>query len=216
MTIIFFAILIFLIIIFIFVSIFLVFKTKQEKRDAVIDFANKILEEKGFVPLHILYLNPSKVAAINAKQTTLAVITLNSPENYLYEEINYFLIVSIEKTPVCINVAYISNGEKNILTLNRTKETEDFVYRMYKNATVRKLSQKYNIKTFSLTSGSDWDCSYVWAYFAQRALLAYHKNTGKTASYKLSLLKEFFTLDTKYSYFQAPILGIAQQLFVYE
>ncbi len=216
MTIIFFVILTFLIIAFIFVSIFLVFKTKQEKQDSAVIFANKIFEEKGFVPLHIIYINSAKIAAINAKQTVVAVITINSPDNYTYEEINYFLITSIEKTPVSINLTYISNGDKKVLTFNRTKQVEDIIYRLYKNATVRKLSQKYNIKTFSITSGSDWNCSFVWAYFAQRALFTYHRNTEKTASYKLNLLKEFFTLDTKYSYFEAPVLGIAQQLFVYE
>ena len=50
----------------------------------------------------------------------------------------------------------------------------------------------------------------IWYNFA-------YIKTGKKAQVgKINLKKEHFTIDTKYKYFEAPIFGIAQQLFCYD
>lgn len=219
MTIIFSIIFIFLIAALITVIVVLNKQTKVEKNEKLSQFIQKTLDTKGFVVKKVYYVNKELIMAVNKKENKLAVIqNLDIDANSLkYFEINTNFITSIEKTMYGINLEYITQGNKNTLFIQtKNKDIEDLLHYLYKNAGVRKLAEKYMITSFPYSASSDWECSFIWAYKPIGSAFAYYKTTEKQAIYKLNLLKEFFTIDVKYNYFEAPILGIAQQLSVYE
>lgn len=194
-------------------------QTKNEKKEKLVEFIQKTLEAKGVVVKNTYFVNNELILAINKKETKLAVIQeFDVASNSLkYFEINTNFITSIEKTMYGINIEYVLQGNKDTLFIQtKSKEIENLIHELYKAAGVRKLAEKYMINSFPYSTSSDWECSFIWAYKPTGNSFAYYKTTEKQAIYKLNLLKEFFTIDVKYNYFEAPVLGIAQQLSVYD
>lgn len=179
-----------------------------------------ILDERAFYPSEIFVVNPNLIIALNKLNTKLAIVQNFNPNvslMYDYKEISLGLIEKIEKTNFSIKLQYQEKGESQILFINPIKkELADFFHRIFKNAALRKIESKFPEAEFTLCGSSDWQCSYIWAYGIKGNIFAYYKTDNKKFIGKINIRKEHFTIDTKYKYFEAPIMGIPQQLMVYE
>lgn len=191
-------------------------KSKEEKSESVRD----MLDSRAFWPSEIHIVSNSFILAINKSNTKIAIIKNYNPaflQLMHYSEIATSFIIKIEQTKFSVKIFYTSKGETKTLFISpATKEIKDFVHRIYKNALVKKVLHKYENNDFKLTASSDWNCSYIWLYDIKNGEFAYYKTEGKQIIGKINLRKEFFTIDTKYQYLEAPISGIQQQLFIYE
>jgi len=220
MTILFIIVFTILVIALVFVIVVLSRQTKKEESERTVQLVKDIYDKKEFVPKKIFYVSKDTVFAINKKETKLAIISnldINNLSTLKYYVINANNITQIDKTPFGINVEYISQGNRKLFSItSKDKEIENLIHDVFKKAGVRKLEEKYSITSFQYTAGCDWECSYIWAYMPYRTTFAYYKTRDKKAIYKLNLLKEFFTIDVKFEYFVAPVLGIAQQLSIFE
>ena len=220
MTIFFIIVFSFLFIALIGVIIMLVRQTKKEGTEKQNELVKELLDKKEFLAKNIYYISDGLVIAISQSGDKIAVIEFRDEldiEKANYRTINSNLIIDIEKNNYGICLNYIYQGKKDALLITTKKvEIENLIHDIYKNACVNKLQAKYSINSFQYTAASDWECSYVWAFRQFRSTFAYSKNKDKKAMYKLNLLKEFFTIDSKFNYFEAPILGIPQEISIYE
>lgn len=211
-----------LLIIFVIINTILVgyFIIKIEKRNKskTITTLLDILDLKGFFPTKVIYINKHLSVALNKNETKLAFIrnfNPNNPSYYDYLEIALTFIEKIEKN-ISIKLHYLKKAQLktlNIYPIN--KEVKNFFHDVYLKTYTQKIINKFPQTNFSYFSSSDWECSYVWAYSKNSSEFAYFKTDEKNRIFKINLKKEHFTIDTKYKYFEAPVFGIAQQLFVY-
>ena len=194
-------------------------QTKKEFTQKQSEAIAALLESKEYVPKKVYYVSDEMFIAINQNQDKIGIIHNLNPET---GEANFYtisakLITEITKTSVGINIVFISNGSKDVFSIpTNNKQIESMIHNVFKNIYVKKLEEKYSIKSFLYDASSDWECSYVWAYRPVDTTFAYYKTKDKKAIYKLNLQKEFFTIDVKYDYFEAPVLGTPQQINVYE
>ena len=210
-----------LIIIFLTIGlVFFTFKYSKSIKAKTMEIVQDILKSKGFYPRRILIINSRTIIALNNESTMIAVIknfNINMPTMYDYELFATSFITSIEQKSCFLDVHYIKNGLNKTLHINTiSKDIKDFFYFVLKEMCLRKIRQKYPEYNFTITSASDWSCSYVWAYSPKGNVLAYFKSMDNPQIFKINLLREHFTIDTRYNYFEAPILGEIQQLLIYE
>lgn len=197
----------------------LIIKFEKNNKTKTMQTLQDVLDSMGFYSSEIHFINKHLSIALNKSQTKLAVVenfNPNNPSYYKYDEIALSFIEKIEKN-VSIKIHYIKKGE--IKTLNiypQNKEIADFVHRIFKLSLIKRLEAKFPQQRFNLFSASDWECKYLWAYSKFDTTFAYIKTGKKAQVGKINLKKEHFTIDTKYKYFEAPIFGIAQQLFCYD
>ena len=202
------------------VIIILIRQTKIEKREKISEEIKTLLDKNEFVAKKIFTISEELTLAINKKENKLGIIKtniLNETDNRKFYLVSSNMVTSIYKTSYGINLEYIYKTKKYTININsKDKEIEQLAHNFFKNACIKKLQEKYNVNSFKLCATSGWDCEYVWAFRPMRTMFAYYKTTEKKAIYKINLLKEFFTIDVKFEYFEAPVLGRAQQLSVYE
>ncbi len=218
--IIFFVILIILLLAIFSVSVVLILKTNKEIKIRTIETLEDLLESKCFNPAQIVMVNRHLSLAINKTYSKLVLIknfNPNNPQYYDYEEIATSFINSIEKKGYSIKINYTKKAQENTLSLYPVnKELKAFVHEIFQYTNLRRIEEKFSDYKFSLVSSSDWKCSYTWAYCPLKTTLAYYKSTDKTALFKINLYKEHFTIDTKYNYFVVPIMGLVQQMLIYD
>lgn len=200
-----------------FLAYFFIQKTKKEKEEEIF-LKSQILENKGLDAKKSVFVNNNIMLALNRTGTILTYI-----ENYNDEirfkscEIVTKLITKIEKINNSIKIYYLKQGEKCVLDLfPYNSETQDFVYKVYKNSCISKLKEKYRQNNLAIATSSDWKCSYVWVYDPKNSDFIYYKTTDKQSMHKINLKKSVFALDTKYNYFEASISSTRQQLYIYE
>lgn len=200
--------------------IFFISKYTKNLKIKTIEGIQDILDSKGFYPKKILTVNSKITIALNHDSTMIAIIKNFNPDiptMYEFELFATSFITSIEQKSCLLNIHYIKNGLHKTLHINTVnKEIKNFFYFVLKEMCTRKIRQKYPEYNFTITTASDWSCSYVWAYSPKGNVLAYFKSMDNPQIFKINLLKEHFTINTKYNYFEAPILGEMQQLLMYE
>lgn len=194
-------------------------KIEKRNKNKIITTLLDILDSKVFYPTKIIYINKFLSVALNKNETKIAFIrnfNPNNPTYYDYLEIALSFIEKIEKN-VSIKLYYLKQAQLktlNIYPIN--KEIKDFFHQIYLKSCAKKIENKFPQTKFSYFSSSDWECSYVWAYSKISNEFAYFKTDKKSHIFKVNLKKEHFTIDTKYKYLEAPVFGIAQQLFIYD
>jgi len=219
MNIIFISVLISLIIAIMIVLGILIAKIEKQNKEKSIQTLQDILDSKAFYPIEILFVNRHLSVALNKAQTKIAIIrnfNPNNPDYFEYSELSLSFIEKIEKG-TSLKVHYLKKGEVKILNIypinNKIKE---FFHKIFKLSLIKRIETRYPQHRFTHFATSDWECNYIWAYSKFDCTFAYLKTGTKPQGNKLNLKKEHFTIDTKYNYFEAPIFGIAQQLFTYE
>ncbi len=199
----------------VFLAIKLNIENKTKTKDAIVDY----LDEKGFFPKETLFVNRNLSFALNKNCSKLALLENFNPylpNSCSYQEIVSSFINSIEKNHFNIKLNYIKKGDKNTIYINPVnKETSAFFHDFFMRINVKKIENKYPEQNFSIVESSDWECSYIWAYNEKNSKFAYLKTEEKPIFNILNLRKEHFTLDVRYNYFELPILGLRQQILVY-
>mgnify|MGYP003291505887 CR=1 FL=1 len=213
------AILVILILIIAILSILLAIKFKKDTKTQIMTSLQDVLDERGFYSSEICYVNSSLAIALNKNNSKIAIIKNFNPNNafnYDYDELATAFIDTIEKG-VNIKINYTKMGEHQTLSIYPiNNDIKNFLYKIFKTACVNKIESKFHQENFILNTGSDWECSYIWAFNPKINSFGYFKTGEKSTIFKINLLKEHFTIDTKYKYFEAPIYGIQQQLMTYE
>ena len=201
-------------------STIFILKYSKDIKTRTIEQANFILKSKGFNAKEILLVNLKTIIALNDNSSMLAIIknfNLNMPTLYEFEIFATAFITSIEQKSCFFNIHYIKNGLQKTFHINTiNKEIKNFFYLVLKEMCLKKIRQKFPQYNFTLSSSSDWSCSYVWAYDCKKSIFAYFKSMDNPQIFKINLLKEHFTIDLKYNYFEAPILEEFQQLLIFE
>ncbi|MBR5304230.1 MAG: hypothetical protein IKU37_05325 [Candidatus Gastranaerophilales bacterium] len=191
-----------------------------EKRNKIksIKTLQDILDEACFYPTEIHFVNKKLSIALNKSKTKIAIIknfNPNNPRYYVYQEIALSFIEKIEKN-ISGKIYYLKKGEINSLNIYPlNKEIVDFLHNIFELSLIKRIENKFPECKFTSYSSSDWECNYFWAYSKYNSTFAYLKLNPKNQYGKINLRKEHFTIDTKFNYFEAPIFGIAQQLFTY-
>ena len=201
------------------VSIILLFTSKKNKKIKNTEIIRNILDDKLFYPKKIVSINNHTFLAINKLLNKLGIIENFNKSNLKYDfhEVMISFIDEILETPYGIKINYVHQGEKKTFIINsKEKELKDFVYKIYKTANIKRIEDKYSDCNFTISSASDFNNSYVWAYCPLNCTFAYFKTKENPVIQKINLRKQHFTIDTKYSYFEAPIFGDYKQLFFYE
>ena len=215
-----FIVLLILLIIAIMITLgILIIKIEKANKEKTVLTLQDILDAKAFYPIEILFINKHLSIALNKAQTKIAIVknfNPNNPDYYEYSEIALSFMEKIEKGIVS-KIHYIKKGE--IKTLNiypASNEVKEFIHKIFKLSLIKRIESRYPQHRFTLFATSDWECNYIWAYSKFDCTFAYLKIAPKTTGNKINLKKEHFTIDTKFNYFEAPVYGIAQQLFLYE
>jgi len=199
--------------------IFFVLKNEKAYRQKTISTLQDVLELKQFQASEVIFVNKHLSVALNKSNTKLAFIRNFNPNNpvyYDYFEIALSFIEKIEKN-VSIKLHYLKQAQQKTLNIYPVNnEVKDFFHKVFLNACIKRIESKFPQSRFTYFSASDWECSYVWAYSKYNGEFAYYKTGDKSLIFKINLKKEHFTIDTKFKYFEAPLFGIAQQLFVYD
>lgn len=194
-------------------------KIEKENKTKTTQTLRDILDAKGFYPSEIIFVNKHLSIALNKSQTKIALVqnfNPNNPQYYNYLEIALSFIDKIERG-ITLKIHYIKKGEIKVLSIYpANNEIKNFFHKVFNLALIKKIETKYPQHKFTHFSASDWECSYVWAFSKYDCTFAYLKIGPKYLFGKVNLKKEHFTIDTKYDYFEAPVFGIAQQLFLYD
>ena len=201
------------------ISIVLFLTSKKNNKNKNNEIIRDILDEKLFYPKKIAFINSHTFLAINKLLNKLAVIENFNMHNlsYNYSEIMISFINNITEISSGIKIDYIHQGEKKSLIINsKNKDVKDFVYKTYKTANVKRIEDKFSDCNFTITSASDFNNNYVWAYCPLNCTFAYYRTKENPVIQKINLRKKHFTIDTKYSYFEAPIFGDYKQLYYFE
>ena len=218
MNIVFLILLIVLIVALIVVLSILLIKIESINKTKTIQTIQDVLDNAGFYPIEILYVNKKLSIALNKLQSKIAIVENFNPNNstfYNYNEIALSFIEKIEKN-VFVKIHYLKKGEVktlNIYPLN--KEIIDFVHKIFELSLIKRIETKFSQTRFTNFSSSDWFCNYYWGFSKYDGSFAYLKSGFKFEYGKINLPKEHFTIDTKFNYFELPIFGVAQQLFTY-
>ncbi len=201
------------------ISAVLFLRSKKTEKLLINETLRDILDEKMFQLKKIAAIDNHFFLAINKKLNKLAVIKNFNIKtlNYEYEEIMTLFITDIIQTGSGFKIDYIKQGEKKTLFINsHNKELKDFLYKIHKAANIKKIEEKYVEHNFTITSGSDFENTYVWAYCPINCFFAYFRTKNQPSIQKINLRKKHFTIDLNYNYFEAPIFGEYQQLLYYE
>lgn len=199
-------------------SIFII-KFEKDNKANTIKTLRDILDEAGFYPIEIHFVNKKLTIALNKNNTKIAIIenfNPNNPKYYTYQEIALPFIEKIEKN-ISGKIHYLKKGEikyLNIYPLN--KELISFIHKIFKLSLIKRIENKFPQNKFTSFCASNWECDYLWAFSKFDSTFAYLKNSKKNEYGKINLKKEHFTIDTKFNYFEAPIFGITQQLFIHD
>lgn len=219
MNIIFLSIILILTILILCALIILIIKTEKENKEKTQKTVYDILEEKNFFPKEVLYINRKLSIALNKQETKLAIIenlNPNNPTYYSYWELATSYIEKIEKSAI-IKIHYYQRGELKVLNIYpASNNIKNFIHQVFKKACLARIENKFPQYDFNITSASDWNCNYVWAFSKRKTTFAYYMTTGNPVVFKFNILKEHFTIDTQFKYLEVPIFGLAQQLFLYE
>ena len=209
-----------LILLIVVVSTILLIKLNKASQIRTIQTLYDILQSRSFKSNDIINVNKHLAFAISQDYSMLAMIenfNPNNPMEYNYQVVGTSFISAIEKKGSTILLTYLKQGEKIQIRIYPAKKTVvEFFYDVYKHANLKRIEKKYPNFEPTISSSCDWQSSYVWAFSAKNAEFAYYKTFDKQYYSKIDLKKEHFTIDTKYKYFEAPVMGIAQQLFIYE
>ena len=161
----------------------LLIKLNNETKNKLKEGIHEILELKSFNPEKLVIVNKYLAFGINRNYSMLSVIenfNPKNPQNYNYSIIETSFIVEITKKGNSIILEYIKQGEKATIRIYpATKEVKEFFYEISKAIHLKKLEYKYPDTDFPLTSASDWECSYLWAYNPLKAHFAYLKTKDK-------------------------------------
>lgn len=197
----------------------LIIKFENENKLNTIQTLQDILDASGFHPIETHFVNRHLTIALNKNQTKIALIENFNPNNpafYNYKEIALTFIEKIEKN-VTLKIHYVKKGEIKTLNLYPlNKELIDFVHRIFQTSLIKRVEAKFPQVRFTNFSASDWECRYFWAFSKYDSTFVYMKTGHKFELGKINLKREHFTIDTKFKYFEAPVFGIPQQLFVYD
>lgn len=196
------------------------FLKKRAKKQIEFKGIEDILILKQFYFRKIFEINRQMSLAFNKTNQIIALIENFNPKNpefYDYKEISSSSIIEIEESKNTVKIIYAYVGKVNIAVISPVnKEVKSALYLFFKEAHARMIMDKYPKNSFDYISTSDWCNSYVWAYDTQKTAFVYYRTKEKQRIHKINLKKEHFIIDLKYAYFEAPILGEAQQLFIYE
>ncbi len=199
--------------------VFLFFK-KRTKKQVEFKGIEDILISKQFYFKKIFEINKQMFFAINKTNQIIALVENYNPKNpdfFDYKEISSSSIIEIEEYKTSVKLIYTQLGKLNVAIISPVnKEIKNLLYLFLKEANARIICDKYPKNSFDFFSTSDWANSYVWAYDSEKTAFVYYRTKEKQRIHKLNLKKEHFIIDLKYAYFEAPILGEAQQLFIYE
>ena len=158
--------------------------------------------------------------ALNKNLSRLAIIeNFNSKTlSYIYDEIALQFIAGIEQlSSKTFKIDYIHQGEKkSIIVHSYNKEVKDFIYSIFKIANIKRIKDKFPECNFSITSTSDFENSYVWAFCPVNNSFVYFKTKDDSFMKKINLRKNYFTIDTKYNYFEIELMNEKQQLVIYD
>lgn len=201
---------------------FLKRKPKEEYLSPIVEdeALTNFLSQKNFNTKRILHIGNRFYAAINKNYTKLVIIEnfdIHNPDYCSYQEIAPSLISAIEKSGSTLKIYYVKKGDKNVLEISPfTKEQCSFFHDIYKTAALRKIEEKFQDKNFTISSASDFEINFLWAYNPKTNTFAYYKTTARQFFNKLNLKKEEFLIDVEYDYFELGISGQKQQLDIYE
>lgn len=218
MNIVFLILVIALIVAIMFVFSIIIIKMEKNYRTNTIHTLQDVLDNAGFYPVELWYVNKHLSIALNKTQNKIAVIKNFNPNNpgyYDYQEIALSFIEKIEKN-IALKIYYIKKGQIEILNIYPpSKEICEFVHRIFELSLIKRIESKFPQQRFTSFCSSDWECNYFWAFSRYDTTFAYLETGLKQRSGKINLRKEHFTIDTSFNYFEAPIFGVAQQLFTY-
>lgn len=207
------------------IAFLIVKKNKLNKNETITDL-KLVLENRGFSSKVILYVNRFLSLTVNKFGNILYIIRNYNPDinsQIDVEEVLIQFIKNFEITNNTIILRYFKNGEEKTAAITPiNSEVKKFIHKVFHNSCAKKITEKLPDSNFTLFSASDYQCSYFWGYSPSKALFCYLKlddTLKKPINYnvkKINLLKENFTIDVKYNYFEAPIEGIAQQLSIFD
>ena len=202
------------------VSVLLLFKTKTSIKVKKIELLQDILDRRAFYPKKIVMVHKHFFLALNKNLSRLAIIeNFNSKTlSYNYDEIALQFITGIEQlSSKTFKIDYIHQGEKkSIIIRSYNKEVKDFIYSIFKIANIKRIKDKFPECNFSITSTSDFENSYVWAFCPVNNSFVYFKTKDDPFLKKINLRKNYFTVDTKYNYFEIELMNEKQQLIIYD
>lgn len=198
----------------------LVSKLNKENEAETKQTLANVLDARGFFSSEILVINKLLSIAVNRDYSKIAIIENFDPNNpyvYSYQELATTFIYEIAKNNLNLKINYVKQGDKNTLYISPVKkETKEFFHRLFQHVGYKKIENKYADFDFKFSASSDWECSYIWAYSPFATGFAYFKTTPKQEFQIFNLRKSFFTIDTKYNYFELLIKKTRRQLLIYE
>jgi len=202
------------------IVIILIKKTNAEYKKKTALTIKETLEKHDFISDNFIILNKHQIFAINKQGNKFAYIENFNPDlktNYDYIEISTNFISKIQKNKFNIKLDYIKKGEKHSIHIkSNKKEYLNFFYNLYKQAQINKINDKFSGYHFTLTSASNWECDYVWAYDTVKTAFAYFQKSENSSYGLINLRKEFFTIDTSYNYIELPIQRELKQINIYD
>ncbi len=202
------------------VAVMVLLKAKGNTKATKIEILQEILDRKAFYPKKIVMIHNHFFLALNKTYTRLAIIENFNEKTLAYniEEIALQFITDISQlSSKTIKIDYIHKGEKRTFIINSfNKEVKDFIHYVFKIANIKRIKDKFPGYNFSITSASDFENNYVWAYCPNNSTFIYFKTKEKPFMQKINLRKNYFTIDTKYNYFEVDFFGEKQQLMVYD
>ncbi len=200
-------------------------KKKREVNNVVVDI-KAMLDNQGYSSGTIVYVNHFLSLMLNKLANKFYIIRNYCPDLNVQldvEEVMVQFIRDFELSKNTIILNYYKSGEIKTLTITPLNdEIKKFVHRIFHNSCERKITERLPQYGFSLFSASDYNCNYFWGYSPKSNFFCYLKledTIKKPINYvikKYNLLKENFTIDVKYNYFETNIDGIAQQLLIYD
>ncbi len=216
----------FVLLVLIFILLFLYIRAKRKKRQEILNSVKTSLQNQGYIADNVLYINSSLSLMLNRSGNVLYVVRNNESDSMFSTETEEVLIQFIKNFEITNNtiiLRYFKSGEEKNLVINPINdEIKKFIHDIFVKSCLYKIKEKIPNVNFSLYCPSDYLCSYFWAYNPLKSIFCYLKlddTIKKPLNYKaktINLLKENFTIDVKYNYFEAPIDGIAQQLSLYD
>ena len=216
----FLIVLIILTILILVVALALFLKLKSKYKTEAEEFVEEVLKSRSF-EVEDIFVIPQKLAiALNKQLNKIAIIENYNPEFpdvYDYRELMASSIINIETNGFLMKLNYRVKGETNtILIPTLSKEVKNACHEILKKILFKKLEYKYPDFKFDYFASSDWECSYIWAYDISKSAFGWLYSQGFQEHRVMNLRKEFFTIDTRYNYFELSLTGQPMQLMVYE
>ena len=216
----FLIVLVILIILIAVISYLLVLKLNMEYSEKTKQSIDDVFKKYSFELDSILVVSKKLILALNNQFNRIAVIENYNPETpdiYNYFEIKAANIINIENSGFTTKINFNIQNQLNTITVpSYSKEVKTFCHELLKKILFKKLEVRYPDFKFEYFASSDWECNYIWAYDRVKSGFAYLTSQSRQTHQIINLRKEFFTIDTKYSYLELFLMGQAQQLLVYE